>query len=123
MLTLAYSDPQTITISTVAQPLARTGQGLLVGSFQHADGTYFLDINHQIGRRARHYMALSRKKTTTDPLVPSNNIIVGAKYALTIDIPLQGFTTAEVLADIVGWLTYLQASSGAKVTQLLGSES
>lgn len=120
---MALSDPQTITISTVAQPLARTGTGLLAGSFQHADSTYFLDITHQVGKRNRHLVRLTAVKTTADPLVPSNNVVVSASFSQTWDLPKQGFTAAEAKAIIEGYYTYMLASSGAVIAKLLGNES
>jgi hypothetical protein len=41
---------------------------------------------------------------------------------LVIDVPPVGYTVAEAQAVVDGFLAYLTASSGAKVTQLLGGE-
>ena len=43
--------------------------------------------------------------------------------SLTVDAPLTGYTVAEVKQIVDGLTAYLTASSGAKVTQLLGGEA
>jgi hypothetical protein len=40
-----------------------------------------------------------------------------------VDHPVNGFTNTEVKQLVDGFTAYLTASSGAKVTQLLGGEN
>lgn len=120
---MALTDPQTITVNSVAQPLARTGTGLLAGSFQHADSTYFLDITHQKGKRNRHLIRLTATKISEDPLTPSNNVVVSASYLQIFDLPAQGFPNADfqdIVEAVSAWMT---ANSGAIITKILGFES
>jgi hypothetical protein len=42
---------------------------------------------------------------------------------LVVDVPVTGFTIAETKQIIDGLTAYLTASSGARVTQLLGGEN
>jgi len=117
------TDPQVVTINSVAQSMPRTGMTDTSGTFQQADGTHQLQLQHFYGKRNRHSVRLVTVKTTADPIVPSTNQIVSASYTLSVDMPKQGFTNAEAKLDIVGFLTAIQASTGALITQLLGGES
>ncbi len=120
---MSFSDPQSVTVNAVAQSMARTGAGASSGSFAHADGTFFLDISHQKGAtRNRRMIKLSQKKITTDPYASDRNINVGMSTYLVVDSPTVGFSVAELKYVVDALVDYLDAASGAKVTQLLGGE-
>lgn len=120
---MALADPQSVTINSVAQSMPRVGISMDAGSFQNADGSYALAINHQIGKRNRHTIRLTGVKTTADPLVPSQNSVVSMSTYIVVDVPKQGYTAAEAKLVVDGFLVYLAASSGATITKLLGFES
>jgi hypothetical protein len=42
---------------------------------------------------------------------------------IVVDIPVQGYTVVEQKQIVDGLTAYLTASSGARVTQLLGGEN
>jgi len=42
---------------------------------------------------------------------------------LVVDVPVNGYTVTEAKAVVDALVAYLSASTGAKVTQLLGGEN
>lgn len=120
---MAFADPQSVTISAVAQSMPRTGSGVSSGTFAKDDGAYKLLVSHDVKKRARRTIRIDGKKLSADALVPAQNTQSSMSCYLVVDAPLTGYTIAELKAVIDGFLVYLTASSGAKVTQLLGGES
>jgi hypothetical protein len=120
---MAFADPQTVTINAVAQTMPRTGSGINTGTFTEADGTTKLTIAHQYGKRSRRTIRLEDSKIATNPFDTSLNQQVSATVYLVVDVPPQGYTIAEQKLIVDGFLAYLTASSGAKVSQLLGGEN
>lgn len=118
---MAYSDPQTVTVSAVAHALARTAQDP-VGLFQQDDGTYKMSISHTYAKRTRRLLRLDVSKIAADPLISANSIKYSMGCYIVFDLPPTGFTVAEAKAIWDGFAVWLAASSGAKVTQLLGGE-
>lgn len=120
---MSFADPQTVTVATVAQTLPRTSSSVNSGTFAKDDGTYVLQVSHQVGRRRRHQIRLNAEKIAADPFDTSLNQRVAMSVYVVVDVPLQGYTIAQQ-QDVVDALTeYLTASSGARVTQLLGGEN
>lgn len=120
---MAFADPQSVTISAVANSLARTGQGIGVGTFSSADGALTIEARQTSGKRYRRSFRLVHKKFSTDPLRPADNIPVSATVQLYVDVPPQGYTAADVEAILVGFLANLTASSNTNIKKLLGGES
>lgn len=117
---MAFTDPQSVTINAVAQPLPRISAPTGAGSFQKDDGSYKLTISHQMGKRTRRNVRLDFSKVAADPYAPAiNNRYTGSVY-LVIDHPPSGGWTNTEIKDIVlgltGWLT------SANVLKVLGSE-
>lgn len=120
---MAYVDPQTITVNAVAQTLARTSSGVGTGTFRTNDGNFELQVAHRTGRRGQHTIALKQRKIAADPLASANNVEYTMTARVTFDVPLVGYTVAEQKLLWDGFATWLAASSGSKVTQLLGGEN
>lgn len=120
---MAFSDPQTVTISTVAQTLPRTSSGENSGVFTKDDGTVKLSVLHTNGRRNRHTVRLEHSKIAPDPLISSTDVRYSMTVFMTADVPVTGYTVAEAKAIIDALTGYLTASSGARATQLLGGEN
>lgn len=120
---MAFADPQSITFNSVATSFPRTSSGVNQGNFKTADSAYELVVSHQYGKRNRHVLRVNQTKTTADTLVPATNIIASASVYLVVDGPKFGFSNTELKYIVDGISAYLAASSGAKVTQLLGGES
>jgi hypothetical protein len=120
---VAFADPQSVTINAVAQSMPRTGTGPSSGTFTKDDAAYQLTVSHDVKKRARRTLRLSGKKLVADAIVPAQNVQASMSCYIVVDAPLVGYTNAELKLVIDGFLTYLTASSGAKITQLLGGEN
>jgi len=121
---MALSDPQSVTINAVANTLPRVATGLNQSEYKKDDGNVILSISHQYGRRNRRAVRLQHKKIAADPLTAGVNVEASVSFTLVIDTPKVGFYTNTELKQIAdGFLAYLTASSGAKITNVLGGES
>lgn len=116
---MAFADPQTINSAT----LPRVSSGTNAGTFRTADGANTLSVSHTNGKRTRHLIRLDNSKIATDPLMAGQSVPVGMSAYLVVDAPLVGYTVAEQKAIVDALVAYLSASTGAKVTQLLGGEN
>lgn len=119
---MAYSDPQSITISGAATSLPRTSSGIDSGAFMAPDGTLVVRVSHQYGKRSRRTARLEHSKIALDPLTAANT-----KYSMTayivVDVPPVGYTVAEAQAVVLGLTKWLSDTSGANVAKLLGGEN
>jgi hypothetical protein len=120
---MAYSDPQTVTINAIANTLARVSSGDGFGAFRNSDGTVYMTVRHQNGKRYRRQIRLTLNKISADPFIPDRNVASNATVYMVVDHPINGFTNTEIKQLVDGFTAYLTASSGAKVTQLLGGEN
>jgi hypothetical protein len=120
---MAYADPQTVTINSVANALPRVGSGVNVGSFSKDDGTVKLGISHAYGKRNRRVARVDHSKIAPDPLISSTNIKYSMSAYLVVDVPVTGYTIAEQKQIIDALTAWLSASSGANTTKLLGGEN
>jgi len=117
---VALADPQSVTISTVANSLPRTGLALDEGGFTSSDGQIVLSVKHSSTRRTRHTVKLTKSIITADPLVPAQNQNVSYSAHIVMDMPKNGVAIADVvaLADaLVLWCT------SANLTKVAGGES
>lgn len=123
---MAFADPQSVTINAVAQSLPRTGLTSEVGTFEKDDSSVSLVISKALGRRYRQSIRLNHRKVVPDSLYPDTNKDVSMSVTLVVDSPTAssgaGYTIAEKKQIVDALTAYLTASSGAKVTQLLGGE-
>lgn len=120
---MSYADPQSVTINAIANSLPRTSSGINQGGFKSADGLIELTVSHQYGKRTRRAIRLNQSKISADALIPSQNVRSSMGVTLVVDVPVNGFTVAEEKYLVDALTAYLTASSGAKVTQLLGGEN
>jgi len=120
---MAFADPQSVTINSVAISLPRTSFGANSGEFTSNDTTLKESIASSYGaKRTRRTLRLDFNKIAPDPLVDSNNILYSMSTYIVVDVPITGFTVAEQKQVVDGLIAYLSASSGSKITQLLGGE-
>jgi hypothetical protein len=119
---MAFADPQSVTINSVAISLPRTSFGANSGTFTSADGLNKLSISHTYGSRTRRLIRLDNSKIAADPLLAGVNAKVSMSTYLVVDVPLVGYDVASEKLVTDGFIAYLSASSGAKMTQLLGGE-
>lgn len=120
---MAFADPQSVTINAIANTLARTSNGQNSGVFTKDDGSVRLSVSHAYNKRTRRVVRLDHKKVAADPLQPSTNALYTMNCYMVIDTPESGYTVAEQKQIVDGLTAYLTASSGARVTQLLGGEN
>jgi hypothetical protein len=122
---MAFADPQSVTINAVANSLARVptsrdGQG----TFQKDDNLVRLSISHSYDRSggANRMVKLEHFKIAADPLMAGVNAKKGVSVHMVVKTPDTGYTIAEQKQIVDALTGYLTATSGARVTQLLGGE-
>lgn len=120
---VSFLDPQSVTISGTAVSLPRVSSGKDAGGFASADGLVQLTVANSYGKRTRRTMRLSQSKISADPLIPSQNVRSSMSTYIVVDTPVNGFTNAEIKALVDAFTAYLTASTGARVTQLVGGEN
>lgn len=120
---MAFADPQSITISGVTTSLPRVSTGQGTSDYLSADGTIKLSAVSAYGRRKRHTLRLDHNKITADPFIPANNTKVSMSNYIVFDVPLVGYTNAEILAVYTGFKTAYAAASDLLITKIIGGES
>lgn len=120
---MAFADPQSITIGGTATSLPRTSFEGSEGKFSAADGATSLRVAHAYGRRTRRVIRVDSKKLSADPLNPNIMAPSSMSVSLVVDVPVQGYSVADQKAIVDALVAYLAATSGSKVTQLLGGEA
>lgn len=125
---MAFADPQSLTINAVPVSLPRvTSPDVGSGRFAAPDTSIVMTITQQDARRRRQTVRVQSNKTVPDSLNPTNNVDVSMSVTLVVDAPgtrsAGVFTLTEKKYIVDALVAYLAASSGAKVTQLLGGES
>ena len=120
---MSFADPQSVTINAVATSLPRTGSGVNAGTFSSADGLVTMSISSAYGKRVRRTIRLTQVKTAADTYVPATNAKYSQTVYIVVDTPVVGFSVTEQKYLVDALSAYLAASSGAKVTQLLGGEN
>jgi hypothetical protein len=118
---MAFADPQSVDPGTGAVSLPRTGTGS--GEFTSADTTLKLSIRHNIGKRISSSAQIRQSKLVSDPLRPADYKPVEAFITISINKPLQGFTAAELLSLLNGFIANMAAGTDANKKKLLGLES
>jgi hypothetical protein len=120
---MALSDPQSVTISGTAISLPRISTGENKSVYSSSDGTVDLTLDHAYGRRKRHVIRLDHSKYAADPFIPTTNSEVSMSNYMVFDVPVVGYSNAEVKAVYDGFKALYTATSDAIITKLLGGES
>jgi len=122
---MAFTDPQSITISAVTTPLPRTSQESDESQYTSSDGLIKLSASHDLAKagRNRRVLRLDHSKLTPDPFKPAENVKVNMAVYTVFDIPPAGYPNAEVMAVYTGFKTLYTASTDALIAKLLGGES
>lgn len=120
---MALTDPQSVTINSVAISLPRVSSSVNAGRYASNDGLVSEDVSHQYGKRSRHLIRIDHSKIAPDPLISSNNIKYSMSAYMVVDVPVTGYTVAEQKQVIDGFIAQLNASSGALITKVLGGEN
>lgn len=120
---MAYTDPQTLTIATVATTFPRVLTGTTVGSFITADAKGELTIDPRgTAKRRRNVARLYVKKNVTDPLTGLVTV-QGYMVSKTFDRPITGITDADIEAAEVALNTWETASTNANLKKLAAGEN
>lgn len=115
-----FSDPQSVTVNSVAQSMPKiesTGNSSL---YSKADGTFKLKISHtQSKTRIRSMVRIDQRAIVADPLTAVNDYESLAFYVV-VDRPEAGFTSTQVDQLIAGLKTWLDSTA---IGKLYGRES
>lgn len=121
---MAYADPTTITIAGNASTLARVYERPGVGTFSGPDDALQLEIRPTVTPKGRLHkvVQLFISKNATDP---GTNLTsrVGATVSVVVDTPPAGFTDAEIVDALSGFLTWLTASTNANLKKFVAGEN
>lgn len=120
---MAFSDPQSITISGTPISLPRVSTGQNGSEYLSADGLVKLSANSAYGRRTRRVLRVDHSKVSADVFLPSTNVKHSMSTYIVFDAPPTGYTNAEIKAIYDGFKALYTASTDALVTKLLGGES
>lgn len=117
-----FTDPQSVTISGTAVSLPRTAAGTNQGGFASNDGLVTMKVADSYGSKIRRTLELGHSKIAADPFLTGVNNKYSMRAYLVVETPQVGYTVAEAKAVVDALVAYLTASTGARVTQLLGGE-
>lgn len=120
---MAFSDPQSITVSGTTISLPRVSTGAGNSSYTSADGLVTVSASHAYGRRTRRVLRVDHAKITSDPFIPAQNQKVSMSNYLVFDLPAVGYTNADALAVYAGFKGMFTASTDALISKVLGGES
>jgi hypothetical protein len=116
---MAFTDPQSVTVNSVAKSLPRVKTAESRSEYAIADGTLKLTISHQdLKNRFRRMARIDQRVVATDPLSSESEYKNLGVYCV-IDQPEYGFSTAEIdyiVQALADWLTT------ANVEKLLGNQ-
>jgi hypothetical protein len=118
-----FSDPQSVTINTVANSLPRVSVGDRTATYTKDDETVSLSVAHTSTKsgRTRRQVRLDITKVAADPFVANQSRQVSCSAYLVIDEPTESvFSNTELLNNVkglTGWLT------DANVTKVIAGES
>jgi len=118
--TTLFSDPQSITVATVAKSMPRVSSEGTKSQYQKNDLEYTLSISHTpVKDRLRSMARVDQRAIVPDPLTAVNDYETLSVY-LVIDRPLAGFSSTQVNDLITGFKTWLDSTT---VGKLYGKES
>lgn len=115
-----FSDPQSVTVNTVAKSLPRVGTSLTESKYQSSDRAYTFKVRSTSGRRNLNTVRLENSKIVTDPFASDRQLPVGCSSIFTIDSPVTGYTAAELIEQVVALADWLKA--GTNAAKLVGGE-
>lgn len=117
---MAFTDPQSVTINSIAISMPRVESAGTSSKYRSADMNHGLQISHQVTskRRARRQVKLDIRAIVPDPLTAVNDYEAASVY-LVIDEPEYGFSDADLTLAIQGFIAWFTSGNIAKV---LGSE-
>jgi len=110
-----FTDPQSITVDSVAQSMPRISSNGPQSIYVKADETYKMTISHTKPKgRIRSMVRVDFRSIVADPLTSENDYENLGVY-LVIDRPEVGFTSTQVVNLITGLKTWLDSTAIGKV--------
>jgi hypothetical protein len=119
---VALTDPQKVTFGG-EKTLPRVSTQGHSSTYQTEDGLVRETFSSQEGKRKRHVARIDVEKTTSDPIVPTQNTIASMSAYLVVDRPITGYTATEAYELAKGLIAQLEASTGAVLKKVIGGES
>lgn len=120
---MAFTDPQNVTIATVAATLPRLLTGTTVGQFTSNDGNIQLVVDPRgTAKRRRSSAKLYIKKPITDPLTGLVRV-EQHMVSITTDRPLSGVTDTDVIDAFSALFAWASAGTNASLKKLVGGEN
>jgi len=120
---VSFTDPLSITVSSVTTPLPRTSVGDDESEYTSADGLLQVKASHVYGKRTRRMLRVDTSKVAPDPFRPSENVKLSMSLYIVFDTPPAGYTAAEQKALFDGFRAMIGANTDQQITKLLGGES
>jgi hypothetical protein len=117
-----FSDPQSITINSIAVSLAKVSADGLKSTYRSSDGIHTLVISHQIGKdkRVRSMYRLDKRAIVANPLDSTDQDYDNLGVYVVIDRPEYGFDATAVGQLAAGVFSELDSTALGK---LFGLES
>lgn len=118
---MALSDPQVVTVNSVAQSMPRILSSGTSAKYQKADESFALNISHTKtkDRRIRSMARIDQRAIVADPLTAANDFELLSFYCV-VDRPDYGFTQAQLEQLVAGFKTWLD---NTMIGKLFGQES
>lgn len=121
---MAFSDPTSLTNDGTAVSLPRVLTGSTLGRFVAADAAHELTVDpRSTASRRRNVGRYYRRRTITDPVVPTLMTKVQSMVSITIDRPQVGVTDAEIEKDLLALIGWLTANTNANLKKLVAGEN
>lgn len=118
---MAYADPQSITVNSVAKSMPRVSSGESQSVYKTADDVFKMRISHQTAKsRIRRMVRIDQTIVAADPLSAENSYQTAGIYVV-VDEPAFGFddtTLGYLVTALKDWLI-----AGTNTAKLLGSET
>lgn len=119
-----FTDPQSVTISGVTTSLPRVSQEGDESRYLSSDGLISLEASHSSTKnRLRHLLRINHAKLAPDPFRPTENVKVSMSNYIVFDVPVAGYSLAEMAAVYAGFKGLYTASTDALINKLLAGES
>lgn len=116
-----FSDPQSVTVNSVAQSLPAISRTVDQSTYQKDDATYKLTIGHTFKpERNRFMVRLDANKVAADPLTSANNRVYSQSCYVVFDKPVAGYSNLEARLMILALTAWLSA---ANIDKVLGGET
>ena len=116
---MSLSDPQSITVNTVAKTLNRVSTGESKSIYATSDEAFKMTVSHQESKtRTRRMIRIDNRVVAADPLTSVNEYKKLGVYVV-VDEPEYGFDDTDidyVVQSLNDWLTT------ANVTAVLGGQ-